>query len=260
MMRKAVFVAETTVELLDRGPEFRLQNIDHGEVGPVAQRIVVGLRRDASPHGLGIAVVAPTDPLDAHLGGSEDGHGPIDEGIEPRLEENGAFEHDVIARLPGTPLLEIGTDRRMNQSIEIGQGCGIAKNDGCEIFTIELAVAINGIAESPGERRTQRIAPVHQSPGSGIGIVDGDAPLREKPAHGAFAAADTPGDTYADHFAAGMSISGTPSIESTLISLNCTAMALNNDLESMTIFPSWPSSVEARYLSPESGMRRVLFM
>ncbi len=148
----------------------------------------------------------------------------------------------------------------MDQGIEVGERKRIAENDPGEVTAVELPVAIDGRAEPRDKPLAQEPVLLHEPPCGGIRIVDGYPPGGQQRANGALAAADTARNTHLDHRFCGLSISGTPSTESTLMSLNCTAMAFCNDLGSMTILPSWPSSREGLYLSCESGTRKVLFM
>lgn len=115
------FITETAVEGRHGGFELLFEDIDKGEIGSGAERVVVGLGRDPAADGFGVATVAAAGAFDAEFQRGQHGDRAIDRPAQSGLEEDGALQNHVITRLPFGPGGEIGHDGGMHQRIEIGQ-------------------------------------------------------------------------------------------------------------------------------------------
>lgn len=136
------FMAESAVEQGYVGFELLLEDIDQGEIGPGAKRVVVELGRNPAADRLGITTVAATGALDAQFERSQHGDGPVHATFKARIEEDGALEDHVVTALTLGPGSEIGHHGRVDQRIEIGPCSVVAEDAVGQPRTVEFTAAV----------------------------------------------------------------------------------------------------------------------
>lgn len=146
------------------------------------------------------------------------------ESSSPASKRMGAFENHIAARLPFGPRGEIGHDDRMDQRIQVGESLRIGENLRGEVGAVQGAAGIGFGAEAGRDARPEFGFFGHQPFGRGVGVVDRDAPLREKAATYSCRCRCLR-DSDLHHGFSGTSISGMSPTEMILISLNRGARA-----------------------------------
>ena len=197
------FITESSVEFGHRRGEVLLEDVYDRDVSPSAAGVVVHLGGDPAPDRLGIGAVAAAGAFDAQRLGCQHGDGALHGVLQPRLEQDRALQHDVGRLLRVAPAGEVGHHRRVYQRVERRELLRIAEDPFGQTGAVEPAVAVGFRTETRRDALPQRRVLLHQPLGLGIGVVDRNAALAEKPAYRAFAAADAPRDSHLHHDASG---------------------------------------------------------
>lgn len=115
------FITETAVEGRHGGFELLFEDIDKGEIGSGAERVVVGLGRDPAADGFGVATVAAAGAFDAEFQRGQHGDRAIDRPAQSRPRRGWRSPESRNHPPAVRPRRRNRLDGGMHQRIEIGQ-------------------------------------------------------------------------------------------------------------------------------------------